>query len=296
MSLLYRLFFAFLYLISLLPFWVLHRFSWLVYVLVYKLMGYRKKVVFENLRNAFPQKSEQELQKIAQDFYLHLSDLLIESVKGVSMSLSDFEERYRLENLEELLNRVEKGQNVLLVSPHTGNWEWVFALVEKSPIDVFAVYQPLKNPHFDAYIRETRQRYGAKMISMKETFRRILEMHHSGEQMISWFAADQSCRPQKAQWVHFLEQDTGFHAGYEKIARETQQAVLFLDIEKVGRSRYQLRFIPICDDPNTLPEGEIVRTFAALTERRIRKTPAAWLWSHRRWKHKRPDRGTEANT
>lgn len=284
---LYQILFGFLYLLSLLPFAVLHLLSNTIYFLVYYIIGYRKKMVFKNLQNSFPDKSPQEIRAIARQFYLHLADLIIESIKSVSMTQKDFNKRYVLKNWPEMLDRLKQGKNLLLVSPHTGNWEWVFSLVEYIPVKVYAIYHPLTNPYFDNYIRETRQRYGAVMISMQETFKKILELHERKQQMLSWFAADQACNPEKAHWATFLGQDTTFHAGYETIARQTEQVVLFLDIKKIKRSHYELELIPICENPQDLQPGDIVNAFVALTEKRIRETPAYWLWSHNRWKHKK---------
>lgn len=285
--LLYQILFGFLYLLSLLPFWILHGLANFLYFLVYHIFGYRKKMVFKNLKNAFPEKTEKDITKIAKKFYLHLADLMIESVKSASMNQKTFQKRYKLKNWEELLDRLKKGDNVLLVSPHSGNWEWVFSLVDKIPTKVYAIYQPLKNKHFDKYIKNTRERYGAKLISMKETFKIILEAYENKEQMISWFAADQACKPERAYWTTFLGQDTTFHAGYEAIAKQTNQAVLFLDIKKVRRSYYELEIKVICKDSNLMKEGEIVEKFARLTEKRIKETPSYWLWSHNRWKYHR---------
>jgi KDO2-lipid IV(A) lauroyltransferase len=242
-------------------------------------------MVFKNLQNSFPEKLPKEIEKIAQQFYLHLADLMIESIKSVSMSQKSFNKRYKMKNWHEIQDRLQQGKNLLLVSPHTGNWEWVFSLVYYIPAKVYAIYHPLSNPYFDSYIRQTRQRYGAVMISMKETFKRILESYEKKEQILSWFAADQACHPEKAHWATFLGQDTTFHAGYEAIAKETEQAVLFLDIKKVKRGHYELELIPICDNPQDMPQDSIVNAFITLTEKRIRETPAYWLWSHNRWKH-----------
>lgn len=282
---LYKLLFGFIYLVSLLPFWVLHGLSNFLFLIVYYGVGYRKKMVFSNLHKAFPEKSEKEIKKIAKDFYLHFCDLIIESVKSVSMNQKSFMKRYAVKNWDMLFDRLKKGESLLLVSPHSGNWEWVFSLVEFIPGTIYAIYQPLRNKHFDQYIRDTRQRYGVIMISMRETFRRILAAHEEKTQIVSWFAADQACNPQKAHWTTFLNQKTTFHAGYEDLAIQTNQAVLFLDIKKIGRSKYELELKVICDDPSKIQKGEIVDEFARLTEARIRETPAYWLWSHNRWKH-----------
>jgi KDO2-lipid IV(A) lauroyltransferase len=125
------------------------------------------------------------------------------------------------------------------------------------------------------------------MISKKEVFKRILESVENKEQTVSWFAADQACKPDKATWLNFLNQDTTFHSGYESLAKETEQAVYYLDIKKVKRSYYELDFIPITENPNEAEKGSIVLEYSRLTEKRIQENPAHWLWSHNRWKHKR---------
>lgn len=220
-------------------------------------------------------------------FYRHLGDLLIESIKSSTMSQQAFRERYRVTNWDKLTDILASGKSVIVVSPHTGNWEWVFSLVDRIPCTVYAIYQKLTNPHIDGYIKRTRQRFGAVMVSRKETYEAILGAVKRGEQTLSWFAADQACWPDNAHWVRFLNQDTTFHAGYEHIARQTRQTVLFLDILKTGRSRYELTFVPITSNPEALPPGSIVEAFAGLTEQRIQSHPAYWLWSHNRWKYNR---------
>lgn len=282
---LYQVLFGFIYLMALLPFWVLHRLSDFFFLIVYYGIGYRKKMVLKNLRKSFPEKSEREIKQLSKQFYAHFCDLLIESIKSVGMTQKEFNKRYVIKNWDKLLERLERGESPLLVSPHAGNWEWVFSLVEFIPVPVYAVYQPLRNTQLDQYIRDTRQKYGAIMISMSETFKQLLKAHEEKRQMIAWFAADQACHPDKAHWVHFLNQETTFHTGYETIAIQTNQAVLFLDIKKVARSKYELEFKLIHEASDEIQKGDVVNKFAQLTEARIKETPAYWLWSHNRWKH-----------
>jgi KDO2-lipid IV(A) lauroyltransferase len=212
---------------------------------------------------------------------------MIESVKSATMGQKEFQKRYFITN-QHLLDAYHKeGKSIIILSPHTGNWEWIFSLVAVIPFHVYAVYQRLTNPYMDQYIRKTRERFGAVMIPTTQTFKIILEAAQRGDQFLTWFAADQSARPNKAHWVHFLNQDTSFHKGYEDLAVAVNQPVLFLDIRKVKRSFYELELHVITDTPQSLPEGAIVTEFARLTEKRIRENPAYWLWSHNRWKHKR---------
>jgi len=283
----YTLVFGFIHLISLLPFWILHRISDVLFLLIYYMVGYRKGMVLKNIKRSFPEKSDAEAKQIRKDFFRHFSDLMIESVKSATMGQKEFRKRYFITNQHLLDTYHEKGKSIIILSPHTGNWEWIFSLVDVIPYDVYAVYQRLTNPYMDRYIRKTRQRFGAMMIPTTRTFKIILDAAQRGDQFLAWFAADQSARPNTAQWVEFLNQDTSFHKGYEDLAKEVNQTVLFLDIKKVKRSFYELELHVIADDPRSLPEGTIVTEFARLTEKRIRENPPYWLWSHNRWKHKR---------
>ena len=288
----YRFLFCVINLISLLPFWVLHRISDVLYLLNYYVIGYRKKIVLENIKRSFPDKPENEVRKIRKEFFRHFSDLIVESVKSATMGQKEFNRRYYITNQELLDDYHKMGKSIIILSPHTGNWEWIFSLVPVIPYDVYAVYQRLTNPYMDEYIRKTRQRFGAVMIPTTKTFKIIMNSAKRGDQFLTWFAADQSARPNKAQWVQFLNQDTSFHKGYEDLARQTNQNVLFLDIKKVKRSYYELELHVITDTPQTIPPGTIVREFARLTEKRIKEDTPYWLWSHNRWKHKSPNLNT----
>jgi len=287
-TLYYKFVFGFIHLVSLLPFWVLHRISDVLFLLIYYVVGYRKKMVLDNIRRSFPDKSEKEVRQIRKDFYRHFSDLMVESVKSATMGQKEFQKRYFIKNQQLLDQYHEMGKSIIVLSPHTGNWEWIFSLVPVIPYEVYAVYQRLTNPHMDQYIRKTRQRYGAMMIPTKQTFKIIRNAAERGDQFLTWFAADQSASPVRAHWVLFLNQETSFHKGYEDLARQTDQSVLFLDIKKVRRSFFELELHVIADNPEELPQGAIVEEFARLTEKRIMEDPPFWLWSHNRWKHKRP--------
>jgi len=288
-NLLYKVLFGFLNLISRLPFWLLHRVSDVLFLLIYYVIGYRKKMVLKNIKRSFPEKSEKEARQIRRTFFRHFTDLIIESVKSATLSQMEFRKRYFIVNQDVIEGFYKQGKSVIILSPHTGNWEWVFSLVNVLPYNVYAVYQKLTNPYMDAYIRKTRQRYGAMMIPTTKAFSIVTEAMEKGNQVLTWMAADQACKPEKAHWVNFLNQDTTFHKGFEGLARQTNQTVLFLDIRKVKRSYYELELHVITDEPNALPEGKIVEEFARLTEQRIKADPAYWLWSHNRWKHRREE-------
>lgn len=244
-------------------------------------------MVLNNMKKAFPEKTEKEIKSIRKKFYRHFSDLIVESIKSASITQKEFQKRYQVKNWKRLLELLSEEKSVIVLSAHTGNWEWVFALVHQIPCKVYAVYQKLSNPNMDTYIRDTRQRYGAVMVSKNDTFSKILGSVENNEKILSWFAADQACNPKKAKWITFLNQDTTFHQGYETIAKQTGHPVYYLDIKKIKRSQYELDFIPISENPKQEVDGMIVEQYARLTEKRIKENPSDWLWSHNRWKHKK---------
>ena len=166
----YRFLFCVIHLISLLPFWVLHRISDVLYLLNYYIIGYRKNIVLENIKRSFPDKPENEVRKIRKEFFRHFSDLIVESVKSATMGQKEFNKRYYITNQQLLDDYHKMGKSIIILSPHTGNWEWIFSLVPVIPYDVYAVYQRLTNPYMDEYIRKTRQRFGAVMIPTTKTF------------------------------------------------------------------------------------------------------------------------------
>ncbi len=244
-------------------------------------------MVLNNIRQSFPSMSMEEAKAVRKEFYHHFSDLLIESIKSASMSQAEFQKRYRFINKYILDEYHQKGKSVIILSPHTGNWEWIFSIVGIIPYDVYAVYQKLTNPYMDDYIKATRQRFDAMMTSNREIFEKINAAVDQDKQFLIWMAADQACKPEKAKWVNFLNQETTFHQGFEHMARDINCPVFFMDINKVGRSNYELNLHLIAEEPGKLPEGAIVEEFAKRSEDRIKEKPAYWLWSHNRWKHKK---------
>jgi KDO2-lipid IV(A) lauroyltransferase len=287
----YKILFLGLDLLAKLPFGLLYALSDLFFYLLYYVIGYRKKVVRENLTNSFPQKTSAEIDQIMKEFYHHFCDLVIESIKSVGMTADDFNARYKVTNIEVLLAYSRKNISVILLSSHHSNWEWVCFLPSLivDYFKVFAIYKPLTNQAFDEYVKRTRQKHTATLIPMKDTFRTVLT-YAPQQTILTWMAADQTPSKEAGHWVQFLNQDTPFFAGYDKLARQMNQAVLFLDIVKIKRGHYELTLTPLCDNPQDVEPYYIVEQFAAQTEKQIQKQPAYWLWSHRRWKHKRETR------
>ncbi|MCS6821631.1 MAG: lysophospholipid acyltransferase family protein [Microscillaceae bacterium] len=288
-ALLYKILFTFLYLLSLLPFWCLHRLADFLFLFIFYLINYRKEVVEANLARAFPEKSPAERKKIMRTYYLHLCDLIVETIKTQTISQKALAQRLHTPNIDFLLAKIAQGESIMVLTSHVGNWEWHLALVPILKLHTFAIYQPLSNPYFDAYIRKMRSRFQAQMVSMQQIPKLLLEAHQSQKQHISWFAADQAPKPKTAFWTTFLHQDTPFHTGYEKLAMRLNCAVVYFYLRKTGRSRYKLEILPMREPNQPLQEGQLVSQYVKILEKQIQENAPYWLWSHKRWKYARPN-------
>lgn len=274
-------------LISRLPLPVLYLISDFLYSLVRYVIGYRKKVIMKNLRNAFPEKSEQELIRIKNNFYRHLGDVVVESLKTLTISETSLNRRVKLLNPEVINAYYEKGQSVIVVTSHQGNWEWLLVSCSAQlPFHVDAVYMRLKNAFFDELMKKIRSRFGAEPIEKQTSFRSM--MQHRDRVSITAMVADQ--RAQSSQYqiqTQFLHQETWFYEGPERIAHKLNMPVLFVNMKRVKRGHYAITFHPIDEPPFKEEQNYITRQYVKWVEQAIRERPAEWLWSHNRWKQKR---------
>ncbi|MBI4945237.1 MAG: lysophospholipid acyltransferase family protein [Bacteroidetes bacterium] len=278
----------FIYLISILPFPVLYLLSDFVFVLIYYVIGYRRNVVTENLRNSFVEKSEKEISELRRKFYCYLCDLLLETFKTLSISKSSMLKHCTMnEDSKKLFqNYYEEKKSVVLVLGHLGNWEWggnTFSLECKQQL--YVLYHPLENNYFNNLVIRMRTRFGTKLIKMQNAFRDMVEKKN--EINITAFIADQTPPPENAYWTTFMNQDTPVFQGTEKIARKLNYPVVFINVIRISRGKYEMIAETLCENPSSTSEGEITQMHTKKLEEEIRKNPETWLWSHRRWKHKR---------
>ena len=276
----------FIRLLSLLPFWVLYLLSDLGYVLLYHIIGYRKKVVFNNLKNAFPEKSEAERRQIARKFYRFLPDLLVEAIKMRSITAATVKKRISLRQTDELERHFRAGKGVIGVTAHYGNWELGIhrlSLLTEHP--TLIIYKPLHNKAFDTVYNGIRSRFGAIMVPMKQTLRKIVSFRDRPH--ISMFVADQTPgRSDSHYFIDFLNQKTPVYTGPERIAKATGFPVVFCHIDRIKRGHYCCTFTTLVEEPSAVPEHGITDIHNQFTEDIIRRKPELWLWSHRRWKRK----------
>lgn len=275
-------------LIALLPFSVLYVVSDGLFLLIYRLLKYRVKVTRKNLRMAFPEKSDHELSRIERAFYRHLCDIMVETIKSFSISEAELRRRMKLANPELLESFYQRGIPLIGITGHYGNWEWAaISLALQSRFEALGLYLPLKDPVFNKAMMRSRSRFRLNLVSVKE----ISEvMAQSAERLSMWgFVVDQSPgKPEKALWVDFLHQETPVAVGTEKYARTYNKGVVFGRIRKLKRGYYTLEYEVVCELGSSTTEAEITRKHTAILERIIAEQPEYWLWTHKRWKHRRP--------
>lgn len=284
----YAVAYVFLWTITWLPLGALFLIGDLFYLLAYRVIGYRKDIVRSNLRNSFPKKSEKEIIEIEKRFYRHLGDSFIEWFYPMHRSAGQLKPRYVFKNPELLNDLYEKGISVVGVLGHYGNWEWLSLLPMEVKHKVWAIHKPLKNPYFNQLINGLRSKYGVMMVSTKDSYRRLKMEKDRGEVTMTYFLADQSPQESKIRyWTSFLNQETPIFLGAEQIAKKLDMAVVFFDIRKVRRGHYEIEFKLLSESPKSEENHTITQKHVKALEERIIAEPEWWLWSHRRWKHKR---------
>lgn len=260
MKILYYIVLTVWYLLSLLPLRLLYVLSDCLFVLIYYVIGYRKKVVRENLSSSFPEKSAEELRKVERGFYHFFCDYLVESLKMMTISSEQQKKRMQFEGVELIEQCVKEGQSVAMYLGHYCNWEWVssFPLWLTEKVQCGQIYHPIENKDFDRLFLRSRQRQGALCIPMQDTLRKILEFRRAGQPIVVGYIADQ--KPHWVNihhWVDFLHHDTPVLTGTERIVRKVNHAVVYLDMQRVRRGYYKGVLHLITREPGKLAEFEL---------------------------------------
>ncbi|MDC0909206.1 lysophospholipid acyltransferase family protein [Flavobacteriales bacterium] len=271
---------------SLLPHSFLYIISDVLYLLIFRILSYRKMIVFENLKNSFPKRSKDDLKNIMSKFYHHLCDLIVESLKGFTISENELKKRLIVRNPELVNTYAENGQSIILVGAHYNNWEIVAqTLGIYSKHKCIGIYKPLSNKFLNKKIYESRSKFGMGLVSMKESKSSFID---DGIPKAVIFGSDQNpSNPKKAYWLKFLNQDTGVLFGAEKYSKDNNWPVIYATINKIKRGFYEVVYSLVTNNPKDEPYGKITEDFTKLIENDIVNNPQYWLWSHKRWKHKR---------
>ena len=289
---LYALLFVWVKVHALFPLRVLYVLSDILYFLIYKVVGYRRDVVRHNLKASFPHKSKAERLDLERRFYHHFCDYVVETLKMAHISQRELNQRAFIENPEVIDHLMDQGHDcLLLLMGHCGNWEWYAGSTPYfHDATIYQIYRPLKNQAVDRLFIYLRTRFGSKGIKKNDTLRDLVRIRRSRERSVVIFLADQT--PSRANlhfWTHFLNQETAFLTGPERIARKLDLPVVFLHVRPVKRGRYTLHFELVTENPRNTHEGNITARYAYLLEGLILQAPEQWLWTHKRWKYRPED-------
>lgn len=286
MRLLYYVIYALWFLLSLLPLRIHYMLSDVVYLLIYRLLHYRIKVVRKNISESFPEKSADEQLAIERGFYHWFCDYLVESIKMLTMSERQMRKRMVFRGTETVDQVVGEGQSCAVYLGHYCNWEWISTLpLAVSDKGICAeLYHPIENPDFNRLFLYIRQRFRSVCIPMEETLRHIVKYQHEGRPMIIGYIADQKPNWRNIHfWVDFLNHYTPVFTGSERIIKRTRQAFFYGDVRRIKRGYYECEFKLIEQHSEQIPDYELTQRYMQELERSIRRDPAYWLWSHDRW-------------
>ncbi len=276
----------FLYLVSLLPFRILYLISDVLFIILYYITGYRRQVVQENLANSFPEKSVHERKIIERKYYRYMADLMMETIKSVSISADEVKRRMKPTNPELMEHYFDQGKSIIAAAGHYGNWEMACLsfgfLTDKRKI---VVYKPQSNAVFTDFFNKTRSRFGSTMVSMRQTLRKMIE--YKNELTFTVLASDQTPTREDAKYfTMFLNQPTAVFLGIEKLTKVVDSVVIFYKINLIKRGYYTYTFVPLIEEPKQTKPFEITEAHVKYLESIIKEKPEYWLWSHRRWKIK----------
>lgn len=274
-----------------LPLGVLYVLSDAVAFVGYRVVRYRLRVVRRNLRNALPGRDESELRRIEREFYRHLADCVVESVKLLHISDSELRRRVEIRNADLVNDTIAGGRPVVMFLGHYGNWEWVQAVTMAFRGDYIGgeIYRPLRNEAMDLVMHRIRSRFNTIRIPQNKAVRTLLRLHSEGKRFVVGFIADQyPNNHNQRHWTDFLHQRASYVTGGEEIGRRVGARFVYLEVAKSGRGHYVMTFKPLEVPPDSREEFPFTIEFLRRLEAHISRTPEYWLWSHNRWRHTEP--------
>ena len=280
--------FPFLWIISILPFRIFYWLSDCIYVLVYYIVGYRKKTVRENLALALPHLSDKERLEIEKKSYHHLCDMFLEMVKTMTISSEEMNKRFKITNLEVIKEYEKKGKSIMLIASHYASWEWLITLNQKISFLGVAVYKKLANKHFDKLVRDIRSKYNTELVPTSKTIPLIANNQKNNIQCVYGLASDQSPKADRIfHWESFMGVEVPVHTGPEMLAKKYDMTLVFAKAKKAKRGDYELTIIPLSDNPKSIPDFGITHIYIKEVEKQILEAPEYYFWTHKRWKHRR---------
>lgn len=284
----FYLVYAFLWLISILPFPIFYFVSDCIFVLIYYIVGYRKKTVRSNIQLTLPHLSKKEQLQVEKKFYKHMCDMFMEMIKTISISKKEIQKRFTFTNIELFHEYEKKKKSIILFYAHYASWEWSITLGTFINFKGFGIYKKIRNPYFDKLVKDIRSHFDATLIDTKATTKTVIENQNKGILGVYGFISDQTPAKQKAKyWDTFMGHQVPIHIGGESLARSLDMNVLYMKVSKVKRGFYEATFIPITDNIKAEPKFEVSRKFIREVEKQIYEAPEYYFWTHKRWKYEK---------
>jgi KDO2-lipid IV(A) lauroyltransferase len=275
-------------LLSRLPLAVLYALTDFLYLIVYHIWRFRRRLSSANIRNSFPQLAEPQVEVIARQSYRNAFSLMAEVIKGASIDGAELRRRLQIENLSILEPWIKAGQPVVLLASHHCNWEWLLQVsCLELGISVDAVYKPLRVAAIDRFMFAARSRFGGNPIPVKDFLMEVLK-RRKGARIIALVADQTPLAGEEKHWTHFLNQDTAFFVGADKIARILKAPVVFVGMRRISRGHYSARLELLSEPPYSRDGTDIIERYARVAETHIANHPADWLWMYRKWKYRKP--------
>lgn len=264
---------------------VLYWLSDVVFVVLYYGVGYRKKMVFNNIKTFFPEKTDFEILKIRRKFYRHFTDLIIETLKTFTISPKQLDKHFKLSNTELLDRLAQKKQSVIVMGSHYGNWEWTIKVGQNSEFQPIGIFAKINNSFFADKIKKSRERFGMKLVMNADITKTLIEHYKQNILSIYGFLSDQSPVLERSfYWTQFLGKRIPVFTGAESLAKKYNHALVYVAITKIKRGYYNADFQLITENPQDFPDYQLTDKFLQMTETQIRQNPEFYLWSHNRFK------------
>ena len=289
----YYILFGVWWLVSHLPLWFLHGVASVASVFLFHVIRYRRKVVHENIKSAFPELSSRERLIIERKFFTHFCDLMMESVKFFSISKKEMRRRMKFRGIELLEESCRNGRSCGVFLGHYGNWEWISSMplwIDPDLCQCTQLYHPLENYVTDQLVLYTRKRFGGKNITADKSIKYMVNYMRQGKPILVGFIADQAPFWDNIyHWTDFLHHETPWFTGAERIMQKLDMDVYYLDVRRVKRGYYEAEYKRITTEPKKFEQFKLTDIYSEMLEETIKRDPAYWLWSHRRWKRSKEE-------
>jgi len=275
-------------LLSRVPLPLLYTLSDILFVLLFHLARFQRQLLVDNLRRAFPDKTAQEIHRLAAASYRSALDFLVETIKAWRFDTRDLQQHIDIENPGLLTTLLQQHKTVLALTAHSGNWEWLqLACAAQLDVPLAAVYNPLNHRGVDALLLDLRTRFGSRLIDSRKALPELVDFSRHGG--VIALNADQGPHPEDDKyWTDFLGIETAFFTGPEKLARLFQAPVVFVAMQRLRRGHYRVRFQLLTAPPYPPSPGVVLQPYVQAVEQQIRSAPQDWFWLYKRWKYTKP--------